>query len=141
MRITVTIDDPSDAAKDELLAWIDRHAAKVEVDAEWTLERAERYYRELPPRAARILREAVRRGGYVPAEDLREEGKGLQGHSRGLTTTLVKGVSAGWWPNGTNPPMDYIGPGYGQVRGYQLRDDVKDVFARAIIKATPEGDE
>ncbi|MFC9466397.1 hypothetical protein [Streptomyces coelicoflavus] len=135
MKITVTVEEPTDAFRAELLELLARHAAAVEVDTDWTPVRAERYYRALPPRAARIIREAVRRGGYVPADALREDGKGLRGHSGPLTTTLLKGMTEGWLPQGIEQPLIYHGPGYGPVVGYQLRDDVRDLFALAVTRA------
>ncbi|MEV6001911.1 hypothetical protein AB0M25_22215 [Streptomyces griseomycini] len=139
MKITVTVEEPTDAFRSELLELLGRHAAAVEVDADWTPERAERYYHALPPRAARIIREAAQRGGYVPADALREDGKGLRGHSGPLTTTLLKGVKEGWLPQGIEQPLIYHGPGYGPVAGYQLRDDVRDFFALAVVRTLADG--
>ncbi|MGW2126081.1 hypothetical protein [Streptomyces sp. NPDC001758] len=135
MKITVTVEEPTDAFRSELMELLSRHAAAVEIDAGWTPGRAERYYRALPPRAARIIREAAQRGGYVPADALREDGKALRGHSGPLTTTLLKGVKEGWLPQGIEQPLIHHGPGYGPVVGYQLRDDVRDLFALAVARA------
>ena len=46
-----------------LVNFDDSYAADIEEDNHWTIPRAESYYRSLPPRAKRILQEAVSRDG------------------------------------------------------------------------------
>lgn len=129
------IEDPTPEFREQLLALLADHAANVEVetDATWTPERATRYWHSLPPRAQRILREAVINDGYVSAEFLREDGKGLRGHSGPLRLALERGVRKGWWPTGMKPPIQPEGPGFGPVIGYSISADLIEVFERVII--------
>lgn len=133
LKITVTIDEPTDDFRAELLALLSRHATHVEIDIEWTPERAERYYRTLPPRARRIVRKAVANSGTVSANELRDtENASLRGHSAPLRHALDRGVRKGWWPAGMTPPIEPQGPGFGKVRGYRLHENLLSHFAAAV---------
>ncbi|WP_256105975.1 hypothetical protein [Streptomyces sp. ODS05-4] len=139
MRITITIDEPHAQFQERLLALLAEYAVHVEVDATWTAERAERYYRALPARARRIIAEASRRGGYVTAEVLRDEQDGsLRGHSASLRRTLDKGARKGWWPAGMEMPVEPQGPGFGKVVGYRMAAHLVDVFLSVSRVAPPE---
>jgi hypothetical protein len=133
MRITVTIDQPSGDFQTKLLALLAEHAAEVELDTAWTVPRAENYYTRLPPRAQRIVREAVARDGYVAADDLRDTpDASLRGHSGALTRALSSGAAAGEWPEGTPLPILAQGPGFGKVVGYRMPDELLSVFRTAV---------
>jgi hypothetical protein len=133
LRITITIDQPTGDFQDRLLGLLAEHAADVEVDTTWTVWRAESYYLRLPPRARRIVREAVARGGYVPADDLRDEpNASLRGHSAALTRALHSGAMGGEWPDGMTLPITAQGPGFGKVAGYRMPDDLLATFRTAI---------
>ncbi|WP_329317292.1 hypothetical protein OG723_44635 (plasmid) [Streptomyces sp. NBC_01278] len=133
MRITVTIEEPTPEALRDLDAFLTKHAAVVQTDTAWTPTRARDYYDELPARAKTILREALRRGGRVPADALRsDDNTSLRGHAKGLKTTLAKGVTDGLWPHGVKPPVIPIGPGYGKVQGYRVRDEALPAFAEGL---------
>lgn len=133
MKITVTVEDPSGDFQAKLLALLSEHAEHVEADTAWTIERAARYYNALPQRAQRILTEAAARDGYVPAEDLRDDGDGsLRGHSAALKQALERGARNGWWPEGMQAPIQPQGPGFGKVVGYRMPDALVDTFFTAI---------
>lgn len=133
MRITVTIDQPSGDFQAKLLALLAEHAAEVELDTAWTVPRAENYYTRLPPRAQRIVRESIARGGYVAADDLRDTpDASLRGHSGALTRALASGAMAGEWPDGMPLPVLAQGPGFGKVAGYRMPDELLDVFRTAV---------
>ncbi|MFC8391402.1 MULTISPECIES: hypothetical protein [unclassified Streptomyces] len=132
MRITVTVDDPTDDFQDRLLALLEEHAAHVDVDATWTVERALRYYRTLPARARHIVQLAATRGGFVDDDELRTDGGSLRGHSGALKRVLERGVREGWWPAGMQPPVQAQGPGFGKVKGYSMPAGLVDVFSTAI---------
>lgn len=132
MRIAITVDDPTDAFRKDLLDLLARHAPAVQVDTEWTPERARRYHQALPVRARRILELAVAAGGFVPSENLRDEADGsLRGHSGPLKQALQRGALKGWWPDGMRAPIEPQGPGYGKVQGYLIPDDLLPVFTAA----------
>jgi hypothetical protein len=132
VRITVTVDDPTNDFQDRLLALLKDHAAQVDVDATWTIERALQYYRTLPARARRIVYLAAAYDGFVKDDELRAEGGSLRGHSGALKRTLDRGVREGWWPAGMEPPIRAQGPGFGKVKGYAMPSELIDVFFRAI---------
>ncbi|MFJ7498009.1 hypothetical protein ACIQZB_44445 [Streptomyces sp. NPDC097727] len=133
MRITVTVEEPTPQFQEKLLALLAEHAGQVATDTTWTKERASRYYLALPPRAQRIVKEAVDRDGYVGAEVLRGTEKvSLRGHSAALKSILDRGVREGWWPDGMEPPIQAQGPGFGKVVGYRMPDDLTGMFRMAI---------
>ncbi|WUD72113.1 hypothetical protein OG937_10645 [Streptomyces sp. NBC_00510] len=133
MKITVTIDQPTGDFQDRLLALLAEHSAHVEIDATWTVPRAESYYRSLPARARKIVFEAVARDGYVPADDLRAEpNSSLRGHSAALKRALQRGFLRGLWPENMPSPIEPQGPGFGKVVGYRMPDDLVQTFYTAI---------
>lgn len=133
MKITITIDQPTGDFQDRLLTLLSEYAGTVELDATWTLERAESYYRALPPRARRIVKEAVAHGGYVPADHLRDSpDTSLRGHSAALSRALNRGVVEGRWPEGMRAPIEPQGPGFGKVAGYRMPGDLLETFAAAV---------
>lgn len=133
MRIVVTVEDPEPGFLDKFTALLAEHGAQVELDTTWTVERATRYYGELPPRAQDIVRLAAIQDGLVKADELRKDGEGsLRGHSGALKTTLERGVRNCWWPEGMKPPIEPQGPGFGKVKGYLMPLDLVDTFSAAI---------
>ncbi|MET8270740.1 hypothetical protein [Streptomyces sp. NPDC005096] len=135
MRITVTIDEPTGDFQDRLLALFAEHATSMELDSSWTKERAERLYLALPSRARRIIKEAANRGGFVSADDLRDnEDSSLRGHSAAIKRAVDRGARDGWWPSGIQSPVQAQGPGFGKVVGYLIPEDLVDVFQYAANK-------
>jgi hypothetical protein len=140
MRITVTIDQPTGDFQNRLLALLAEHAATVEIDTTWTVERAEKYYRSLPARARRIVKEAAIRDGYVPAEELRDdENSSLRGHSGALSRALSRGAMRGHWPETMPAPIEPQGPGFGKVVGYRMPDAFVQTFFTAIKNSEASG--
>lgn len=140
MRITVTVDQPSGDFQAKLLALLAEHAAEVELDTKWTVERAENYYRSLPARARRIVKEAANRDGYVPSEELRDdENASLRGHSAALSRALQRGFMRGLWPENMPAPIEAQGPGFGKVVGYRMPDNLVQTFFTAIKKTEDAG--
>ena len=132
LRITVTVEEPTSDFQNRLLALLQDHAAQVEVDITWTVERALQYYRTLPPRAQDIVKGAVANDGFVSDEELRIDGSSLRGHSGALKRILERGVREGWWPNGMPAPIQPQGPGFGKVKGYRMPEDLVQTFFTAI---------
>ncbi|WP_086733300.1 hypothetical protein [Streptomyces glaucescens] len=133
MRITVTVDDPTPEFQGKLLALLADHAPDVETDTAWTEERATQYYRMLPARARRIVKEAVQRGGMVPADALRDKpDDSLRGHSAPLSRILQRGKMLKRWPEAMKQPVTGVGPGFGKVEGYEISADLITVFKAAI---------
>jgi hypothetical protein len=136
MRITVTVDEPTPEFQTKLLTLLADHVAdveEVETDTTWTEERATHYYRMLPVRARRIVKEAVQRGGTVPADALRDKpDDSLRGHSAPLSRILQRGKMLKRWPLAMEQPVTGVGPGFGKVEGYEIDRDLIPVFETAI---------
>src|ERR1044072_6230819 len=133
VRITVTVDEPTPEFQDKLLALLADHAQDVEADTTWTEKRATHYYRRLPERARRFVKEAVRRGGMVPADALRDNpDDSLRGHSAPLSRILQRGKMLRRWPEAMERPVTGVGPGLGKVEGYEIDRDLIPVFETAI---------
>jgi (2Fe-2S) ferredoxin len=133
MRITVTVDQPTPEFQDKLLALLAEHAEDVETDTTWTEERATYYYRMLPARARRIVKEAVQRGGMVRADALRDNpDDSLRGHSAPLSRILQRGKMLKRWPEAMKQPVTGVGPSFGKVEGYEIAEDLIPVFEAAI---------
>lgn len=142
MKITVTVDQPTGDFQKRLLALLAEHASQVEVDATWTVQRAEQYYRSLPKRARRIVKLAVAGDGYVASEDLRDdETASLRGHSASLKRLLQRGAMRGLWPESIHPPITPVGPGFGKVVGYAMDEELVPVFFTAIRNVETEPEE
>ncbi|MEU5978523.1 hypothetical protein [Streptomyces sp. NPDC047315] len=137
IKITIGIEDPDPAFQKQLLDLLAQHAAHVHIDTTWTKERAERLYLALPTRARRIVKEAANRGGYVSADDLRNDTTtSLRGHSGPIKTTVAHGARHGWWPTNMELPVIPQGPGFGKVAGYRIPDHLLDAFTHAANKPT-----
>ncbi|MFG2298484.1 hypothetical protein [Streptomyces sp. NPDC048603] len=135
MDIQLTITNVTPEAYDDLKEFLAKHAARVTLDAKWTRERAERYYRQLPDRAKKIVREAAVRDGYVSADDLRDtEDSSLRGHSAALKQVLERGERNAWWPHEMPAPIQPQGKGFGKVDGYRMPDELVGIFFAAIKK-------
>ncbi|WP_030756501.1 hypothetical protein [Streptomyces sp. NRRL F-5135] len=133
MRITVTVDDPTPEFQDKLITLLAEHTEDIETDTRWNEERATHYFRMLPARARRIVKEAVQRGGMVPADALRDNpDDSLRGHSAPLSRILQRGKMLGRWPEGIDQPVKPLGPGFGKVEGYEMPADLIPVFQTAI---------
>ncbi|MFF7995059.1 hypothetical protein ACFZDG_35480 [Kitasatospora xanthocidica] len=137
LRLTIEGATDEDVARAHafLAPYANAGAVTVEQDDTWTADLAERYYLALPPRSQRILEEALGRGGRVAADDLRgDDGTdSLKGWSNGLTRTLNRGISEGWWPATMKSPVEAQGPGFGKVVGYKVPTELYDTFAAAVL--------
>lgn len=135
MKITITVEQPTGDFQEKLLALLADHAADIEPDTTWTKERAERLYLALPTNARRIIKEAVARGGYVSADDLRSgEDSSLRGHSAAIKRAVDRGAREGWWPDALQSPVQPQGPGFGKVVGYLIPEQHVEVFRHAVNK-------
>lgn len=139
MHITLSVAQPTPEFQEKLLALLADHAEDVEIDTSWNEERATHYYRMLPKRARRIVKEAVERGGLVPADALRDQpDDSLRGHSAPLRRILQRGVMLKRWPETMKQPVTGVGPGFGKVEGYEIQADLIPVFETAIRNVDTE---
>ncbi|MFC9736114.1 hypothetical protein ACFWG5_34790 [Streptomyces hydrogenans] len=135
MKITMTVENATPEFQERLLALLAEHAAHVQIDATWTKERAERLYLALPSRARRVIKKAANNGGYVSADELRDdENSSLRGHIAPIKRAIERCAASGWWPAGMEPVVIPQGPGFGKVLGYQIPEHLVDVFKHAANK-------
>ncbi|MGE7440075.1 hypothetical protein [Kitasatospora sp. NPDC001175] len=137
MDLILSVKNATPEFGEKLLAFLAPYvdAVTVETDGTWTRDRIDRYYLSLPPRAQRILEEAVGRGGYVSADALRGEdgSSSLKGHSAGLKRALDRGVREGWLPAAIEAPVQAQGPGFGKVVGYRIPHAIYDLFRDTVL--------
>lgn len=142
MEITVSVKEPTPEFERDLLALLDKHRAALRHDPGWNVDRSRLFYGALAPRAQRIIREAVDRGGKVAADDLRDsDGSSLRGHASAFARLVRRGAAEGWWDSGMESPIIALGPGSGKVQGYQIRDEATLAAFRAALvnPAEPNG--
>lgn len=134
MEIIVTIKEPTPEFEQDLLALLDKHRASLRNDPGWNADRARLFYGSCTPRAQRILREAIARGGKVDADELRDDdGSSLRGHASSFAKVVKQGALEGWWDSGLKSPIVALGPGSGKVQGYQVRDREAFVAFQAAL--------
>ncbi|MFB7738239.1 hypothetical protein ACFC08_28400 [Streptomyces sp. NPDC056112] len=140
MEITISVKDPTPDFERDLLKILNRYRASLHHDLGWNVERARTFYNALAPRAQNILREAVTRGGTVPADALRGDDAGsLRGHSSSFARLVLRGSVNGWWGSGMKSPIVALGPGSGKVQGYQISDqETLAAFSAVIADRTDE---
>ena len=132
MEIIVTIKEPPPEFEQDLLALLDKHRASLRNDPGWNADRARLFYGSCTPRAQRILREAIARGGKV--DELRDDdGSSLRGHASSFAKVVKQGALEGWWDSGLKSPIVALGPGSGKVQGYQVRDREAFVAFQAAL--------
>ncbi|MFJ9777223.1 hypothetical protein ACIRVF_39330 [Kitasatospora sp. NPDC101157] len=121
MRITITIEDPTPEALEQLLALAALPEATISaVPADrWTPERAFDYYELLPPRAKQILRAVVESDGRCDADVVKEDGKNLRGTTGAFRRVLNDGVRARRWPAALPVPVESVIVG-GQLLFFDL---------------------
>lgn len=133
-----TIDGGSREFEEKLLALFAEHRDEltVEVDREWTPERARDFYRLATPVARSLIHDVLDGGGYRAADDLRAMGRDLARPAISLSKTLSKGVVEGLWPSGMPAPItreyDREKPQNKKVQGYRMARDLVPIFAAAV---------
>jgi hypothetical protein len=105
-----TIEGGSPEFEEKLLALFAEHRDELTLtpDTTWTPARAEHLLRDAAPRAAEILRAVITAGGRIEADQLREDGKTLRGHTSGITQAVNRGALQGRWPHGMPAPIEPI---------------------------------
>ncbi|MFG2775259.1 hypothetical protein [Streptomyces sp. NPDC048350] len=109
------------------------------VQAGWTVDRAERYLRDLTAGSRRMAEMVIVDGdGYLEADKLRDVIGKLNGPSNGLTRAVPRGVRKGWWPEGTPAPItpvsDPANPSWHQNIAYRMDKELVPVFREALTR-------
>ncbi|MEV7445667.1 hypothetical protein AB0O22_31795 [Streptomyces sp. NPDC091204] len=136
----------------ELVALAAQHHAELSittVQPGWTVDRAERYLRDLTAGSRRMAEMVIVDGeGYIEADHLRSVLGALNGPSNGLKRAVDRGVRKGWWPEGTPAPVtpvsDPNNPSWHQNIAYRMDKELVPVFGEALTRVVglqPEADD
>ncbi|WLQ53698.1 hypothetical protein P8A21_39815 (plasmid) [Streptomyces poriferorum] len=127
---------------EKLVALAAQHHAELTISTVqpgWTVDRAERYLRDLTAGSRRMAEMVFVDGdGYIDAEQLRNVVGKLNGPSNGLKRAVDRGVRKGWWPEGTPAPItpvsDPNNPSWHQNIAYQMDREILPVFREALTR-------
>ncbi|MFJ1757365.1 hypothetical protein [Kitasatospora sp. NPDC088134] len=140
----IRIIDPTPEDLELLAPFLARHRDAITVEEasppHWTVPLARDYYRQLPPRARKILGLLADPDldGVYSAADLRAElgTDNLRGSTAFFRRVLTKGELTGRWPTGLPVPVESVKRG-GAVHQFQIafhhdHPDLLQVFQEAV---------
>ncbi|MEU3891329.1 hypothetical protein [Streptomyces sp. NPDC029041] len=138
----ITIEGASEEFAEKVLALAAQQGAELTVatvQTGWTVDRAERYLRSLPAGARRFAEMVIVDGdGYIDADQLRAVLGKLNGPTVALSRAIPRGVKAGWWPEGTPPPINPVSdpdnPSWRQNIAYRMDAGNVPVFREALVR-------
>ncbi|MEV7535480.1 hypothetical protein [Streptomyces hydrogenans] len=136
----------------ELVALAAQHHAELSISTVkpgWTVDRAERYLRDLTAGARTMAEMVIVEGdGYLDADHLRRVVGALNGPANSLKRAVDRGVRKGWWPEGTPRPVTPVSnpdnPSWHQNIAYRMDQELLPVFREALLRiagAPPAADE
>ncbi|MCY1649280.1 hypothetical protein ACN6LF_004659 [[Kitasatospora] papulosa] len=136
----IIIKGASEEFAEKLVALAAQHHAELSISTVrpgWTVDRAERYLRDLTAGSRRMAEMVTVDGdGYIEADHLRSVLGALNGPSNGLKRAVDRGVRKGWWPDGTPPPItpvsDPNNPSWHQNIAYRMDGELVPVFREAL---------
>ncbi|MEU9535847.1 hypothetical protein AB0D00_26510 [Streptomyces sp. NPDC048213] len=136
----IIIKGASEEFAEKLVALAAQHHAELSISTVrpgWTVDRAERYLRDLTAGSRRMAEMVTVDGdGYIDADHLRSVLGALNGPSNGLKRAVDRGIRKGWWPEGTPRPIvpvsDPNNPSWHQNIAYRMDQDLVPVFREAI---------
>uniref|UniRef100_A0AAU2JXP9 EF-hand domain-containing protein n=1 Tax=Streptomyces sp. NBC_00049 TaxID=2903617 RepID=A0AAU2JXP9_9ACTN len=136
----ITIEGADKAFAEKLVALAAAHNAELTVttvDTSWTVERAERYLRNLTASARRFAELVIVDGnGYIDADQLRRVLGKLNGPTVALSRAIPRGVREGWWPEGTSAPITVVydpeNPSWQKAIGYEMSSANVPIFRAAL---------
>ncbi|MFF4330749.1 hypothetical protein [Streptomyces sp. NPDC001591] len=144
----IIIRGASEAFAEKLVALAAQHHAELSISTVhpgWTVDRAERYLRDLTASSRRMAEMVIVNGnGYIEAAHLRHVVGKLNGPSNGLTRAVPRGVRRGWWPEGTPAPITPVSnpdnPSWHENIAYRMDQELVPVFREALarIVASPQ---
>ncbi|MER6314425.1 hypothetical protein ABT237_11725 [Streptomyces sp. NPDC001581] len=127
---------------EKLVALAAKHSADLAITTVrlgWTVDRAERYLRDLTASARRMAEMVIVDGnGYIDAHQLRSVLGKLNGPSNGLTRAVPRGVRKGWWPEGTPAPITPVSnpdnPSWHENIAYRMDKEIVPIFREALTR-------
>ncbi|MER6198081.1 hypothetical protein ABT234_12045 [Streptomyces sp. NPDC001586] len=145
----ITIEGADQAFAEKLVALAAAHNAELTVttvDTNWTVDRAERYLRNLTAGARRFAEMVIVEGnGYIDADQLRSTIGKLNGPTVALSRAIPRGVREGWWPEGISAPISPVwdpdNPSWHKNIAYQMDQEnvlvFRDALARLSVAPAP----
>ncbi|MFC9295771.1 hypothetical protein ACFTWH_10825 [Streptomyces sp. NPDC057011] len=145
----ITIEGADKAFAEKLVALAAAHDAELTVtavDTSWTVDRAERYLRNLTAGARRFAELVIVEGnGYLDADRLRSVLGKLNGPTVALSRAIPRGVREGWWPEGISTPISPVwdpdNPSWHKNIAYQMDQEnvpfFRDALARLGVALAP----
>ncbi|MFJ8697351.1 hypothetical protein [Streptomyces roseolilacinus] len=138
----IIIKGASEEFTEKLVALAAQHHAELSISTVrpgWTVDRAERYLRDLTASSRRMAEMVIVDGdGYIDADHLRRVLGKLNGPSNSLKRTVDRGVRKGWWPEGTPAPItpvsDPNNPSWHQTIAYRMDKELVPVFREALTR-------
>ncbi|WP_241845049.1 hypothetical protein [Streptomyces silvensis] len=138
----IIIRGASEEFAEKVIALAAQHHAELSISTVrpgWTVDRAERYLRDLTAGSRRMAEMVTVDGdGYLGADHLRSALGALNGPSNGLKRAVDRGIRKGWWPEGTPAPItpvsDPDNPSWHQNIAYRMDRDLVPVFREALTR-------
>ncbi|MEU5972001.1 hypothetical protein [Streptomyces globisporus] len=138
----IIIKGASEEFAEKLVALAAQHHAELSISTVrpgWTVDRAERYLRDLTAGSRRMAEMVTVDGaGYIEADHLRSVLGALNGPSNGIKRAVDRGIRKGWWPEGTPQPItpvsDPNNPSWHQNIAYRMDQELVPVFREAITR-------
>ncbi|MFI8105367.1 hypothetical protein [Streptomyces sp. NPDC086023] len=138
----ITIEGADEAFAEKLVALAAAHAAELTIstiNTTWTVDRAERYLRNLTTSARRFAEMVIVEGdGYIDADQLRSVLGKLNGPTVALSRAIPRGVREGWWPEGISTPIrpvwDPDNPSWHKNIAYEMSRENVPVFREALVR-------
>lgn len=140
----IIIKGASEEFAEKLVTLAAQHHAELSISTVrpgWTVDRAERYLRDLTASSRRMAAMVVLDGdGYIDADQLRSILGALNGPSNGLKRAVDRGVRKGWWPEGTPAPITPVSnpdnPSWHENIAYRMDKELVPVFTEALTRIT-----
>ncbi|MET9206783.1 hypothetical protein ABZW38_16740 [Streptomyces bacillaris] len=138
----IIIKGASEEFAEKLVALAAQHHAELSISTVhpgWTVDRAERYLRDLTAGSRQLAEMVTVDGdGYIEADRLRSVLGALNGPSNGLKRAVDRGIRKGWWPEGTPQPITPVSnpknPSWHQNIAYRMDQELVPVFRAAITR-------
>ncbi|MER6199947.1 hypothetical protein ABT234_21560 [Streptomyces sp. NPDC001586] len=138
----IVIKGATEEFAEKLVALAAKHSADLAISTVrpgWTVDRAERYLRDLTASARRMAELVIVDGnGYIDAHQLRSVLGKLNGPSNGLTRAVPRGVRKGWWPEGTPAPITPVSnpdnPSWHENIAYRMDKEIVPIFREALTR-------
>ncbi|MFD4319020.1 hypothetical protein [Streptomyces sp. NPDC058548] len=141
----IIIKGASEEFAEKLVALAAQHHAELTISTVhpgWSVDRAERYLRDLTAGARRMAEMVIVDGddGYLNADHLRHRIGKLNGPANALARAVDRGVRKGWWPEDTPAPITPVSnpdnPSWHENIAYRMDQEIVPIFREALTRIT-----